>query len=666
LLADKEALSAVLLQHVIAGAEVDSVTAYTLNGKQATTASGAMIDISINTMTDSLTFGGAKVITKDIYTTNGIIHVIDAVVIADVELPTPSSTIVDVALSDPQFTTLVEALIAADLVETLDNLNAEYTVFAPTNAAFAKLPDGTLETLVADPETLANILLYHVLGGTVLSDAAVSVAGSMDNTIDMANEGKAALSLVENNLFINGALISSADVMAANGVIHVIDNVILPLATPAEEPTMNIAEIAVSMPETFSTLVAALTAANLVDTLSDEEATFTVFAPTDEAFAKIDADALAALLADTDALSNVLLTHVVGEASLSSVDAYSQNGKSLSTVSGEMVAVSVDAETGMLMIGDAKVIITDVQATNGTIHVIDTVIMPEAEPALGSIVDVALASAPEFSTLVVALTAANLVETLADLEKNYTVFAPTNAAFDKLPEGTLEALLADPETLKDILLYHVLGGTVLSDAAISVAGSTDNMVAMANGEKTSLSLVEEGLFINGALVSSPDKLADNGVIHAIDTVILPIEMTTPTLNIAEIAVSMPDTFSTLVVALTAANLVDTLSDEDATFTVFAPTDDAFAKIDSVILADLLADTEALTTVLLTHVIGEASLSSVDAYGQNGKSLLTLSGAQVDVSVDSETGMLMIGDTMVIIKDVQATNGTIHVIDTVIL
>jgi uncharacterized surface protein with fasciclin (FAS1) repeats len=70
--------------------------------------------------------------------------------------------------------------------------------------------------------------------------------------------------------------------------------------------------------------------------------------------------------------------------------------------------------------------------------------------------------------------------------------------------------------------------------------------------------------------------------------------------------------------------------------------------------------------LLSHVIGEASLSSVDAYGQNGKSLLTLSGAQVDVSVDSETGMLMIGDTMVIIKDVQATNGTIHVIDTVIL
>jgi uncharacterized surface protein with fasciclin (FAS1) repeats len=620
-------------------------------------------------MTDSLTFGGANVVIKDIYTTNGIIHVIDAVVIADVELPTPPGSIVDIAISsNPEFTTLVAALTAADLVETLADLEAEYTVFAPTNAAFDKLPEGTLEALLADPETLTNILLYHVLSGTVLSDAAITVAGSMDNTIGMVNDGKAALSLVENDLFINGALISSADIMAANGVIHVIDNVILPLATPAELPTMNIAEVAVSMPETFSTLVAALTAADLVDTLSNEDATFTVFAPTDDAFAKIDADALAALLADTDALSNVLLTHVVGEASLSSVDAYSQNGKSLSTVSGEMVAVSVDAETGMLMIGDAKVIITDVPATNGTIHVIDTVIMPEPEPepALGSIVDVALASAPEFSTLVVALTAANLVETLADLEKNYTVFAPTNAAFDKLPEGTLEALLADPETLKDILLYHVLGGTVLSDAAISVAGSTDNMVAMANSEKTSLSLVEEGLFINGAIVSSPDNLADNGVIHAIDTVILPIEMTTPTLNIAEIAVSMPDTFSTLVVALTAANLVETLSDEDATFTVFAPTDDAFAKIDSVILADLLADTEALTTVLLTHVIGEASLSSVDAYGQNGKSLLTLSGAQVDVSVDSETGMLMIGDTMVIIKDVQATNGTIHVIDTVIL
>jgi uncharacterized surface protein with fasciclin (FAS1) repeats len=207
---------------------------------------------------------------------------------------------------------------------------------------------------------------------------------------------------------------------------------------------------------------------------------------------------------------------------------------------------------------------------------------------------------------------------------------------------------------------------VLSDAAISVAGSMENMVEMANGDKTSLSLTEEGLFVNGALVSGPDNLADNGVIHAIDTVILPIEMTTPTLNIAEIAVSMPDTFSTLVAALTAANLVDTLSDEDATFTVFAPTNDAFDKIDADALADLLDDFDALNAVLLSHVIGGASLSSVDAYGQNGKSLLTSSGAQVDVSVDSETGALMIGDTMVIIKDVQATNGTIHVIDTVIL
>jgi uncharacterized surface protein with fasciclin (FAS1) repeats len=138
------------------------------------------------------------------------------------------------------------------------------------------------------------------------------------------------------------------------------------------------------------------------------------------------------------------------------------------------------------------------------------------------------------------------------------------------------------------------------------------------------------------------------------------------MNIAEVAVSMPDTFSTLVTALTAADLVDTLSDEDATFTVFAPTDDAFAKIDPVILADLLADTGMLNAVLLNHVIGEASLSSVDAYGQNGKSLLTLSGAQVDVSVDSETGTLIIGGAKVIIKDVQATNGTIHVIDTVIM
>jgi uncharacterized surface protein with fasciclin (FAS1) repeats len=162
-------------------------------------------------------------------------------------------------------------------------------------------------------------------------------------------------------------------VLADNGVIHVIDNVILP-PTEMGEPTLNIAEVAVADPDNFSTLVTALSVADLVTTLSDESKTFTVFAPTNAAFDKIPADTLNALLADTDALTSTLLTHVVSDASLSSLDAYAANGKNLKTTSGKEISVMIDAETGMLVIGGANVVIKDIYTTNGVIHVIDTVI----------------------------------------------------------------------------------------------------------------------------------------------------------------------------------------------------------------------------------------------------------------------------------------------------
>ena len=125
LLADADALSSVLLQHVVSG-EVTSVEAYTINGLPITTASKALpygvgIPVAINTELDTLTFGGATVQTTDIYTTNGIIHVIDTVVIADVELPTPPASIVDVAVSNGRFTTLVAALQATGLDTVLDD-----------------------------------------------------------------------------------------------------------------------------------------------------------------------------------------------------------------------------------------------------------------------------------------------------------------------------------------------------------------------------------------------------------------------------------------------------------------------------------------------------------------------------------------------------------------
>lgn len=339
LLANPDVLSSILLQHVV-GDEVPSTTAYTLNGMNAETASGAMIPIAINSMTDQLTFGGANIVTKDIYTTNGVIHVIDMVVVADVEIPAPAMSIVDVATENGSFTTLLAALEAASLSSVLDDADTNFTVFAPTDAAFALLGEAKINELLANPDALADILLYHVVSGaTVLQDAAVAKAQSMDKKVTMANEKMATLSLTDGTLYINQSAVSTANVLADNGVIHVIDQVILPPAQ-SDMPTMNIVEIA-SGNSDFSTLVTALGAADLVTTLANEDANFTVFAPTNAAFAKIETTALNALLADSSALSNVLLKHVVSGSSISATDAYAASGGMVTAANDDMLSVNI-------------------------------------------------------------------------------------------------------------------------------------------------------------------------------------------------------------------------------------------------------------------------------------------------------------------------------------
>jgi len=332
LLADPEALADVLLQHVVSG-EVSSVTAYTLNGLSASTASGAEIPVVINSELDTLTFGGATVTTTDIYTTNGVIHVIDMVVVADVELPSPPASIVDVAVANGSFTTLVAALQATGLDTLLDDPDATFTVFAP-------IGQGAVSALLDDPDTLTEILLYHVIqGSAVLQDGALTVAQSDDNKVAMANGLKTALSLASNKLFVNKSAVSLADVMADNGVIHVVDQVITVPAAKGE-PSQTIVDIAASNDD-FSTLVTALTAADLVTTLSDTSATFTVFAPTNAAFDKIDDATLDEILADTDLLTSILLKHVVTDSEIDSVSAFAANGADVLSIGGDSLSVSL-------------------------------------------------------------------------------------------------------------------------------------------------------------------------------------------------------------------------------------------------------------------------------------------------------------------------------------
>lgn len=279
---------------------------------------------------------------------------------APVEMP---KTIVDIAVEDGRFTTLVAAVQAAGLVETLSG-EGPFTVFAPTDDAFAKLPEGTVEALLADIPALTDILLYHVVPGKVMAADVVGLE-SADTVL-----GKPVSIKVDmGNVYINEAQVIITDIEASNGVIHVIDAVLLP---PAEEAMMekDIVDTAIADGR-FTTLAAALTAAELVETLKGE-GPFTVFAPTDDAFAKLPAGTVEALLADIPALTDILLYHVVsGEVLAETVVTLT----SADTVLGKPVSIKV--MDGKVYLNDTvEVIITDVKASNGVIHVIDAVLLP--------------------------------------------------------------------------------------------------------------------------------------------------------------------------------------------------------------------------------------------------------------------------------------------------
>ena len=259
----------------------------------------------------------------------------------------------------------------------------------------------------------------------------------------------------------------------------------------------------------FKTLATALEAADLIDTLKGE-GPFTVFAPTDEAFAKLPKGTVESLLKPENKcrLTEILTYHVVaGRIPASKVVKLS----CAKTVNGQ--SCTIKASDGKVMIDDATVVKTDIGCSNGIIHVIDRVILP---PELNDIVDTAV-EAGSFKTLAAALKAADLIKTLKG-EGPFTVFAPTDAAFAKLPEGTLEDLLKpeNKKKLQAILTYHVVPGRVLAEDVTKL--STAETV---NGQSLSIRASKSGVMVDDAKVVKTDIACSNGVIHVIDTVMLP-------------------------------------------------------------------------------------------------------------------------------------------------
>jgi transforming growth factor-beta-induced protein len=421
---------------------------------------------------------------------------------------------------------------------------------------------------------------------------------------------------------------------------------------PEPDPVdQTIAELAQDTPD-LSILVQALQEADLVSTLNGA-GPFTVFAPSNAAFEALLADlgVTADELLARDDLAEILTYHVVPAAALSTD---LSDGQMLPTAEGGMLEVDINGNT-ISLIGETNTVTVtaaNIEASNGVVHIIDGVLLPGDDEPSQDIVELAQAT-PALSTLVTALSEAGLVSTLQG-DGPFTVFAPVNEAFADLPDGVLEALLddANEEVLQKVLTYHVVPGRILAEDLVD--GQT---ITTVEGSELTIDL-DGGATVNGVAITDTDILASNGVVHLIGGVL------TQNLDIPEVATVRG--FDTLVAALAAAELVDAL-EADGPFTVFAPTEQAFADLlaELEVTAEELLARDDLDDILLYHVVaGEAFAADLT----DGQELETLGGGTLTVDISGGTVSLVGANNTVtvVVPDVDASNGVIHAIDAVLL
>merc|ERR1719225_2519982 len=346
-----------------------------------------------------------NVVAADVGGSNGVIHVIDNVIVGAPEPApepkvaepepeaVPAPDVVDVAVGNGAFTTLVKIVSDLGLVETLKGVE-DLTIFAPSDDAFAKLPEGTLESLT--PEQAKAIVARHVVAGATVMAADVAT-GDIETfggeTVGLVKTEEGEVQVVYKGQTVN---VIAANVVASNGVIHVIDNVIVGAPEPAPEPVPEpvvapeapVAELEPEAPAAeiapvpdvvdvavgngaFTTLVKIVSDLGLVETLKGAEAV-TIFAPSDDAFAKLPAGTLESLTPDQK--KTIVLRHVV----TAKVPAAAVTTGPVGTIGGEVIDLVKTSEGGVQINynGNTQNVVTaDVMASNGVIHVIDSVIL---------------------------------------------------------------------------------------------------------------------------------------------------------------------------------------------------------------------------------------------------------------------------------------------------
>jgi transforming growth factor-beta-induced protein len=378
----------VLTYHVVSGA----VTSSQLHDGQVISTLDAGQSVTAHVQGQNVEINNARVVRANIMCTNGVIHIVDHVLVPG-NFNYPKNDIPTTAVGVAALSTLVTALKTGNIVRALTYPAGPFTVFAPTNTAFSNLPAGVLAYLLAHPQELDQVLAYHVVDARGDRGRGRLYADEIENFQEAFTlEGQALVFVVAGGkVLVNGnSTVIQANVDTSNGVVHVVDTVLIPNQQALEAraaawnaknlrskliglgATPNLLQLAQSVPQ-LSTLVTAVTVAGLGSVLAGP-GPLTVFAPTNDAFAKLPADFLKYLLGNKAALTDVLTFHVVA-GNVSSSQLFS--GENITTVEGKDLHVYKD-QRGAIFIDFAQVIAPNNEASNGVAHLIDAVLLPRA------------------------------------------------------------------------------------------------------------------------------------------------------------------------------------------------------------------------------------------------------------------------------------------------
>jgi transforming growth factor-beta-induced protein len=415
------------------------------------------------------------------------------------------TSVFDIIAGSPDHNYLEAALVQEGLDGVLSDGSAEFTVFAPTDASFDALAAalGTdINGILALPN-LTDVLTYHVVGATVpaaaVTNGAIVDAVSTTNTLKLTKTGTG-------DVYANQAMVVAADLNADNGVVHSTNGVLLPYETVVD----------VAIDNGFNTLTAAVVYAEVMHVYTNPLASYTVFAPTDEAFQDFAAffgvtveDLF--VVNSVPVVADVLAYHILPSQVLA---ADITNGLTVQPVSTTNTLKLTVAGSGDVFVNQAKITATDIMSENGVVHVLNSVVLQDE-----TVVDIALDN--NFSSLAAAIIKAELMPALTNPFAVYTVFAPTNEAFDALAAalGTDLNGVLDLPFLADVLLYHVVSGQVMSGDLVN------GPVTTLNGSDITVDLTN-GVMINDAMVTIPNLVTENifapvKVVHVIDGVLLP-------------------------------------------------------------------------------------------------------------------------------------------------